>query len=532
MTATSINETSTVVLDVRDLEVTFQPPTGAVHAVRGVSFALEAGEVLGVVGESGSGKSTTFRALLGLTPASADVRGVVELPTTASTGPNDEASALEVVTAELRDQTAMVYQNPGAALNPVFTIGQQLSLAAGDRGLARAELVQLLDDVGLPQPETALDAYPHEFSGGMRQRAVIAMALAKQPAVLIADEPTSALDVTTQQRILDLIDKIREGHGLAVVFISHDLLVVEQIADRIAVMKDGQMVEVGTTADVLTNPQHEYTKALLAASHIGAADAPSESGTPLLQIADLGVQYRSRAKRGEKVQVIDGLNLTVDRGETVALVGESGSGKSTLAHAVVGLAASTGSIRYDGTELVGLSGRSRRPMQRAIQIVFQNPLLSFNPRQRVSSQLEEPMRVHLPLSGVERRERIHANVVDLELDPELLNRFPHELSGGQAQRLVLARALMLEPELIVFDEPTSALDVSVQAVVLDLLARLKVERNLTYLFITHDLAVARKISDRVVVMRQGEIVERAATAELFANPQHEYTKALLSAAQC
>lgn len=509
-----------VVLDVRDLAMTFRPPTGPVDAVRGVSFQLNRGKVLGIVGESGSGKSATFRALLGLSPPTASISGEVRF--------NGEEIAAGA--KPLRNASAMIYQNPGAALNPVFTIGQQLQWVARSD---TTDLVGLLEQVGLPNPERALDAYPHEFSGGMRQRAVIAMALAKKPTLLVADEPTTALDVTTQDRILGLLDELRERHDLTVAFISHDLEVVRRIADNIAVMQHGRIVEAGRAEQVFTEPQHDYTKALLAATPTEtAAPFTPDDSPPILAIEDLAVEYRSRERQGTKVRVIDGLNVTIEAGETLALVGESGSGKSTLAHAIVGLnRVAGGSIRYAGTELVGLRGRARRTIQQEVQIVFQNPLLSLNPRHRVGSQLEEPMNVHLPLGARERRERIEKAASDMDLDVGLLDRFPHELSGGQAQRMVLARALLLEPKLIVFDEPTSALDVSVQASVLDLLAQLKTDRKLTYLFITHDLAVARQIAERIAVMKQGEIVELAPTEDLFADPQHDYTRELLMAAQ-
>ncbi len=515
-------------LNVHDLNVTFTTPTGSVSAVRGVDLTLRRGRVLGIVGESGSGKSATFRALLGLTPASAVVTGDVAYHPDAETGSVVRGTASELA-PELRDASAMVYQNPGAALNPVFTIGQQLALAAKDDNPEL--LAGLLDQVGLPEPTQALQAYPHEFSGGMRQRAVIAMALAKQPALLVADEPTTALDVTTQNRVLDLLKQLQARHELTIAFVSHDLAVVRRMADDVIVMRHGEVVEAGPASDVFANPSHAYTQAMVAAFPDETPASTASQTTPLLTIRGLTVDYRSRESRSATVRVLEDLDLEVHAGETVALVGESGSGKSTLANAVVGLVPASGSIRYDDTELVGLSGRARRPMQRELQIVFQNPLLSLNPRHRIARQLEEPMQIHLSLDGAVRRQRIDDVLRDLELDPTLADRYPHELSGGQAQRIVLARALLLEPKLIVFDEPTSALDVSVQAAVLDLLARLKTERELTYLFITHDLTVARHIADRIAVMRRGKIVELASATDLFEEPKHEYTQELLGAAQ-
>lgn len=515
-------------LNVRDLNVTFTAPTGPVHAVRGVDLTLRRGRVLGVVGESGSGKSASFRALLGLTPTSAQVTGDVAF-SPAPAGAGIVQGTTSELALTLRAASAMVYQNPGAALNPVFTIGQQLALAAKDDDPEL--LADLLGQVGLPNPTQALEAYPHEFSGGMRQRAVIAMALAKQPTLLVADEPTTALDVTTQNRVLDLLKELQARHDLTIAFVSHDLAVVRRMADDVIVMRHGEVVEAGPASDVFANPSHAYTRAMVAAFPDETPGPTADPTTPLLTIRGLTVDYRSRESRNARVRVLEDLDLAVHTGETVALVGESGSGKSTLANAVVGLVPASGSIRYLDTELVGLSGRARRPMQREMQIVFQNPLLSLNPRHRVARQLEEPMQVHLSLDPAARRQRIGDVLHDLELDPTLADRYPHELSGGQAQRIVLARALLLEPKLIVFDEPTSALDVSVQAAVLELLNRLKTERGLTYLFITHDLTVARHIADRIAVMRHGKIVELASASELFDEPQHDYTRELLEAAQ-
>ena len=513
--------TAMPVIEVDDLAVTFKPPTGEVHAVRDVSFSLHAGEILGIVGESGSGKSVSMRALLGLTPSSAAVDGEVRVDG-ASGSPTEMAD-------RVRDIAALIYQNPGAALNPVFTIGFQLGLAAGTTD--QATLASLLDQVGLPDPERALDAYPHQFSGGMQQRAVIALALAQNPRLLVADEPTTALDVTTETQILDLLVRFRDEHDLSIAFISHDLGVIGRVADKVIVLKDGQVVESGPTNDVLSNPQEPYTQ-MLVASMPGAVTrqpAAEDAATPLLELCEVSVEYRRGGGERGKNRVLDGLDLQLHRGETLALVGESGSGKSTLANAVGGLVPqTTGSITFDGTELVGLSRRNRREVQRRLQMVFQNPLLALSPRKSVGWQLHEPQRIHTTRDRAERQRRIDEILDRLELDNALLDRRPHELSGGQAQRIVLGRALLLDPELIVFDEPTSALDVSVQAAVLDLLGELKADLGLTYLFITHDLAVARHLADRIAVMRNGDIVELRPTEDLFASPNDPYTAALLA----
>ncbi len=510
------------VLAMHDLRVTFNPPTGPVDAIRGLDLAIHAGEVLGIVGESGSGKSVTFRSVLGLTPPSATTSGTITVGGKSGT-PTEMAP-------EARAISAMVYQNPGAALNPVFTIGQQLTLVAQDEN--ESNLADLLDQVGLPEPAKALDSYPHEFSGGMQQRAVIAMALAQRPKLLVADEPTTALDVTTETQILDLLVKLGNERQIAIAFISHDLGVIGKIADRVAVMRNGEVLETGATQQILTNPEHPYTQMLIASSPgaretatFTAADEPG-----LLEIDNLTVEYRNRDRRaGRKVRVIEGLGLTVAKGETVALVGESGSGKSTLANAVVGLVPHVeGSIRFDGQDLATMTRAEKKAFRSKVQVVFQNPLLSLSPRRTIAWQLHEPLRLYTDHTKAERDERIAELMGRLDLDTELLDRRPHELSGGQAQRVVLARALAVDPTLIVFDEPTSALDVSVQVEVLELLNELKVERELTYLFITHDLAVARHLADRIAVMQHGKIVELRETQDLFDDPQHPYTRTLLA----
>ncbi len=510
-------------LDVSDLSVTFNPPTGAVRAVRDVDLAISAGEVLGIVGESGSGKSVTVRSVLGLTPPSASVGGTVTIDGTTGT-PRDMSGAAQKM-------SALVYQNPGAALNPVVTIGRQLRLLSG--GADDEELESLLGRVGLPDPKRAMQAYPHEFSGGMQQRAVIAMALSQQPKLLIADEPTTALDVTTEAQILDLILGIRDERNLAVVFISHDLDVIGKVADRVAVMQQGVVVETGTTQQVLHVPQHPYTQKLIASapSRTPAAITHEPDEHAILEIRNLAVDYRDRNRTsGGKVRVLEDLNLSVVAGETLALVGESGSGKSTLANAIAGLVpVANGSIHFQSTELTALNRKARRATRAQLQMVFQNPLLSLSPRRSIRWQLHEALRLHTGMSSDERNGAIEGTFERLGLSVDLVERKPHELSGGQAQRVVLARALVLEPRCIIFDEPTSALDVSVQAEVLELLSELQAEHGLTYLFITHDLAVARYLADRIAVLRTGKIVELSATADLFNNPAHEYTKSLLDA---
>ena len=515
------------VLQVEGLAVALPPGADRPHAVFGVSFTLQPGEILCIVGESGSGKSVSAGAVMGLLP-----RG---LRATAGRILFEGQDLLQATPAAMRalrgKRLGMVFQEPMTALNPLMRVGDQVAEVLQVHGAAVGRRVRdLLDAVHLPDPDRTLRAYPHTLSGGQRQRVVIAMALAMEPAVLIADEPTTALDVTTQMQILRLVREVQGRRGTGVLFITHDFGVVAEIADRVAVMQRGAIVEQGLAADVLQRPQHPYTRALIAAVPARArTPRPEAAGDVLLDMSGVGKIYRRGGllSRGPGVPAVTGATLHIRRGETLGLVGESGSGKSTLARCVVNLVgADTGSIRFDGTELRGLSRRAWAPFRRRIGMVFQDPFASLNPRRRVGDIVAEGPVAH-GVPRVDARARAVELLRLVRLDPSAAGRFPHEFSGGQRQRIGIARALALEPELLVVDEPVSALDVSVQADILALLEELRERLGLTMLFITHDLRVAAQVCDRVAVMRRGAIVEQGLTQAVFAAPQHEYTRALL-----
>ncbi len=502
-------------LTVENLAVRLPPGADRSHAVDGVSFTLDPGEILCIVGESGSGKSVSAGAIMGLLPRSLTATGHIGF---------EGADLLQASPAAMRDlrgrRLGMVFQEPMTALNPLMRVGDQVAEVMQVHGVAVGRRVsELLESVGLPDPTALMRRYPHALSGGQRQRVVIAMALALEPAILIADEPTTALDVTTQMQVLRLIRDIQRRRGTGVLFITHDFGVVAEIADRVAVMQHGRIVEQGAAAAVLTRAQHPYTQALIAAVPAHTRVARAAVDAPVLLAMD-GVR---KAYRG--AVAVQGAALTIRRGETLGLVGESGSGKSTLARCIVDLVTpDAGSIRFDGAELRGLSRAGWRPMRRRIGMVFQDPFASLNPRRRVGDILAEGPRAHgLPWDPP----RAAALLRLVRLEPGAATRFPHEFSGGQRQRIGIARALALEPELLIADEPVSALDVSVQAEILLLLEELRTRLGLTMLFITHDLRVAAQVCDRVAVMRRGEIVEQGPTQAVFAAPAHEYTRALL-----
>ena len=513
-------------LEVEGLTVALPPGADRPHAVSDVSFALDPGEILCVVGESGSGKSVSASAVMGLLPpALRPIAGRIGF---------DGADLLRTVPAAMRAlrgaRIGMIFQEPMTALNPLMRVGRQLAevlqvhgAPVGDRPL------RLLDSVQLPDPPRMLRAYPHQLSGGQRQRVMIAMALALEPAMLIADEPTTALDVTTQKEVLRLIRDVQRRRGMGVLFITHDFGVVAEVADRVAVMQSGKIVEQGAANAVLNRPRHPYTRALIAAVPARArAPRPAETGEVVLALEGVGKTYRRPGLlRRPGVPAVVDATLDIRRGETLGLVGESGSGKSTLARCVVNLAPpDSGSIRFRGADLRGLSRAAWLPYRKRIGMVFQDPFASLNPRRRVGDIIAEG-----PVAHGATRAAAQARAAELlrlvKLDPGAVDRFPHEFSGGQRQRIGIARALALEPELLVADEPVSALDVSVQAGILALLEELRSRLGLTMLFITHDLRVAAQVCDRVAVMRRGRIVEQGPTAQVFADPQHEYTRALL-----
>jgi peptide/nickel transport system ATP-binding protein len=520
-----------VTLSVRDLTVEF--PDG-VRAVDGLAFDLAAGGALGIVGESGSGKTTTALALLGLhrhTPAK--VTGRILLG-------GDDVNALddESVRRLRGDRIAMIFQDPLSALDPYQRVGDQIrevyrTHTGASRAAAWTRAVEVLDRVGIPDAARRARARPHEFSGGMRQRVLIAMALACEPDILVADEPTSALDVTVQAQILDLLDELRTSTGMALLLVTHDLGVAARSADEVLVMRDGRAVEHGPAGDVLRAPERPYTRMLLdAVPRLDTPRAPRPiSGDPLLTVTGLRREFRvpGRGLRRDVLRAVDGVSLEVRRGETLGVVGESGSGKTTLARMMVRLLEPTaGSIVFEGRDIAGLTGRRLRETRRDLQMVFQDPMSSLNPRHTVGDTIADPLRVR---DGDDREARRVARELmgRVGLDPARHDRYPHEFSGGQRQRVGIARALSLRPKLLVCDEPVSALDVSTQAQILDLLRDLQDEYDLTIVFVSHDLAVIRQMSDRVAVMRAGELVELSDSDALYESPRHEYTRALLSA---
>ncbi len=521
------------VLDVQGLSVVFDTAGGPVEAVRGVSFTVGAGETVAIVGESGSGKSTTASAVNRLLAENARItagRVLFE--------GRDLAAADERTMQGLRGAgIGLVPQDPMSNLNPMLRVGDQVAEALEVHGLPAGpeKVVELLEMVGIPDAAARARAYPHEFSGGMRQRVLIAMGLACRPRLVVADEPTSALDVTVQRRVLDELDQLTDSLGVAVLLITHDLALAAERADRVLVMHRGEVVESGSAAQILRAPEHEYSRRLLAA--VPGLTAPvgrpePAGGAPLVEVRGLVKRYplhRPTAEGARTVTAVDDVSLVIPRGATVSVVGESGSGKSTTANLVLGLEQpDAGSIVFDGQP----RGASRKEMvafRRRVQPVFQNPFASLDPRYTVGRSIAEPLAVHRVGTPAEREARVVELLQQVALPAEVSRRFPHELSGGQRQRVAIARALALRPELVVLDEAVSALDVLVQQQILELLADLQAELGLSYLFISHDLAVVRMISDVVHVMRRGRVVESGAPEQLFADPQHEYTRELLAA---
>ncbi|MFJ4411408.1 dipeptide ABC transporter ATP-binding protein [Streptomyces sp. NPDC088910] len=543
-------------VEVAGLRIEFPTEGGAVRAVDGLDFTLGAGGALGLVGESGSGKSATAYALLGLHRGTgARVSGTVRVAGTDVLGADD---------AELRELrggvAAMVFQDPLSSLDPYYAIGDQIAEVyrvhhRGSRAAARARAVEVLDRVGIPDAARRSRSRPHEFSGGMRQRALIAMALACEPRLLIADEPTTALDVTVQAQILDLLHELRAETGMGLLLVTHDLGVVAGSVDDILVMRDGAAVERGPVAEVLAAPAHDYTRALLSAvpridprpadgGEPGAAPAPVGAATPRGRGARTGTAEepgsellleavalrREFGKGRQRLTAVDDVSLQVRAGETLGIVGESGSGKTTLGRMLVRLLdPSAGEIRYRGREIGGLGDKALRPLRRDLQMVFQDPVSSLNPRRSIGESIADPLRAAGELSDKAVVGRVKELLERVGLDPEWYHRYPHEFSGGQRQRVGIARALAPEPKLIVCDEPVSALDVTTQAQVVALLAELRRDLGLSLVFIAHDLAVVRQVSDRVAVMRGGRIVESGTVDEVYDAPQDPYTKGLLAA---
>jgi peptide/nickel transport system ATP-binding protein len=521
-------------LQVQDLRVSYAARAGVVPAVRGVSLTVAPGEVVAVVGESGSGKSTLAHAVAGLLPGTGRVDGGrITLGEQELTGLSERA--LRGVRGR---RIGLVPQDPGVALNPVQRVGAQVGEALrvhglADRRSAPARAVELLAEAGLPDAAARARQYPHELSGGMRQRVLIAIALAARPQLLIADEPTSALDATVQRRILDHLEGLVRASGTAVLLITHDLGVAADRADRLVVMRGGRAVEQGPVREVLAAPRDPYTRQLLdSAPGLVVSERPArrvEAGdSPLVEVRDLVKEFP--LGRSRRIRAVDGVSFTIARGETLALVGESGSGKSTTARLVLRLADPTsGTVAFDGADITRARGRAWRELRRRAQLVYQNPYASLDPRFDIAEVITEPLRAFRVGDARSRRARAAELVDRVALPASVLDRRPAELSGGQRQRVAIARALALSPDLVVCDEPVSALDVSVQAQVLDLLAQLQADAGLAYLFISHDLAVVRRIAHRTGVLRDGRLVELGPTERLFAAPEHEYTRELLAA---
>ena len=526
------------VLKFNDLDVEFRTEFGTVHAVKGLTLSVEPGEVMALVGESGSGKSVTATTALGLLPKTARIQGDT-LVTDQSVG--------KLTGRQLRslrgNRVAMVFQEPMTALNPVIKIGEQLTesmevhgVAFGREAWSRA--VDLLNAVGIPNAERRASQFPHELSGGMRQRVVIAMALACDPEVIIADEPTTALDVTVQAEILDLLRSLKDKLNTGILLITHNMGVVADMADNVAVMFKGNIVERGPAEQVLLHPTHPYTKKLLAAvprlgeghGQFGVAPNPvSPTAEAALEVDQLVVEYHRAGKK--PFRAVDGVSFDVRRGEIVGLVGESGSGKSTIGRALLGLIPSkSGEVRVLGEDLLSLKGPSLKALRRRIGVIFQDPAASLNPRFPIGDVITEPLSVHKVGDAKSRQARVHELLDAVQLPRTVYNRYPHELSGGQRQRVSIARALALSPDLLVADEPTSALDVSVQASVLAMFTELQREFGFACLFVSHDLAVIDSLAHRVVVMQYGKIVEKGRREDVLLDPQEEYTKRLLAAA--
>jgi microcin C transport system ATP-binding protein len=524
-------------LDVSDLSVAFHQAGRTSVAVDRISFSVKKGETLALVGESGSGKSVTALSVMKLLPypSASHPSGSIVF---------EGRNLLKLSENDIRqvrgNRISIIFHEPMTSLNPLHTIekqiGEALLLHQGITGpAARARTLELLTQVGIPEPATRLASYPHQLSGGQRQRVMIAMALANEPDLLIADEPTTALDVTVQAQILTLLKDLQKRLGMAMLFITHDLGIVRRLADTVCVMKEGKIVEQGPVEDVFTKPQHPYTKALLAAEP-KPDPAPLRPNEPMVvEAKDLKVWFP--IKRGVlrkvvgHIKAVDGVDVAIRKGETLGIVGESGSGKTTLGLAILRLISSQGPIIFLGKTIAGLKFKEMLPIRHNMQIVFQDPYGSLSPRMSVSDVVEEGLWVHHPkMTEEERQQRVIRALRDVGLDPETRFRYPHEFSGGQRQRIALARAVVLEPTFVVLDEPTSALDMLIQAQMVDLLRDLQKRLNLTYLFISHDLRVVAALASRLMVMRNGKVVEEGPAVELFASPKSEYTRALFAAA--
>ncbi|MCM2291950.1 ABC transporter ATP-binding protein [Allorhizobium sp. BGMRC 0089] len=527
--------TSPTVLTVDKLKVDFTTPDGEVNAVKGVSFKVKKGETLAIVGESGSGKSQTMMAIMGLLAANGRVSGSARYGETEMVGAD-----LKTLNGVRGAKITMIFQEPMTSLDPLYTIGRQIAEPIVfhrkvSKAAARARVLELLKLVGIPEPERRIDSYPHELSGGQRQRVMIAMALANEPDLLIADEPTTALDVTIQAQILELLADLQKRFGMAIVLITHDLGVVKHVADRVIVMRKGEVVEQGSRTDIFERAKADYTKMLLAAEPTGSKAAPPADAPTVLEGKNVIVDFTIRSgilfKSNNKFRAVDHVNVSLREGQTIGIVGESGSGKSTLGRALLKLLEAEGRFSFDNADLSHLDRAGMRPYRKKMQLVFQDPYGSLSPRLTVGEIITEGLYVHEPnLTKAQRDQRAIAALKEVGLDPAWRNRYPHEFSGGQRQRIAIARSIILKPKVVILDEPTSALDRSVQRQVIELLRDLQQKHNLSYVFISHDLAVIRAIADHVIVMKNGKIVEEGPTQDIFDAPAEDYTKALIAAA--
>ena len=523
------------ILKLKDVEVRFNTLDGMVEAVKGVNLHVKAGETVAIVGESGSGKSQLMMAAMGLLASNGKAEGVADYRGT---------NLLEIPKAVLNTirgrKITMIFQEPMTSLDPLYTIGSQLmepimhhqKIGAGE---ARARAIEMLTLVSIPEPERRMGSYPHEMSGGQRQRVMIAMALANNPDLLIADEPTTALDVTIQAEILELMAGLQRRFGMGMVFITHDLNIVKRIAHRVYVMRDGEVVEEGETGRIFKSPKHDYTRELLEAEPTGHKAPPPAGAPKILDGTAVSVTFKLGGGflGGEPIylKAVDHVSVTLREGQTIGIVGESGSGKSTLARALLRLIPSEGAISFEGRSIAGLTTAAMRPLRRELQIVLQDPFGSLSPRMTAGQIVTEGLLVHEPsISRKERDARAAQALEEVQLDPGLRNRYPHEFSGGQRQRIAIARAIILKPKVVVLDEPTSALDRQVQKQIVELLRDLQSVNNLSYLFISHDLAVVRAMADHIMVMKDGRLVEQGSPDDVMDNPREDYTRRLMAAA--
>lgn len=525
-------------LKIQNLSVDFKTPGGTFRAVNSISFEIQKGQTMALVGESGSGKSVSALSVMQLLPY--PLASHTKDSSILFNGENLMGKGESFMRTIRGSQIGMIFQEPQSSLNPLHTVEKQIAevlrLHQGmNKNKARDRVLELLDLVGLEGLKTRLNAYPHELSGGQRQRVMIAMALANNPELLIADEPTTALDVTIQAQILELLDDLKKRLNMALLIITHDLSIVEKMADHVCVMKGGQLVEQNTAAALFKAPQHAYTKMLLAARPKGSAHKPRNEAPVVLKGTGVKVYFpKSKNLFGQTkswVKAVDNIDIVAKKGHTVGIVGESGSGKTTLGLALLRLLHSEGDIEFEGQKISNLNRKTMRPLRQDMQIVFQDPFASLSPRMSVSGIIGEGLKLHRKDLNTQARDALVISTLeDVHMDPETRHRYPHEFSGGQRQRIAIARAMALNPKFVVLDEPTSALDVSVQAQIVDLLRELQEKHTLTYIFISHDLRVVRAMAHDLIVMKEGRVVESGPAENIFSNPQEDYTKALLDAA--